>query len=70
VHITRGDYHFPSSRPEKVMKFLRRIIHILAISVVSSSLVGHAFAQYTPTISGINAVWWLGAGIIGDGGSV
>lgn len=49
------------------MKFLRQIIHILAISVASSGLVGHVFAQYTPTISGSNAVWWLGAGIIGDG---
>ena len=68
MHIARDDYHFPSSQPEKVMKFLRRIIHILVISVVSSGLVGHAFAQYTPTISGVNAVWWLGTGIIGDGG--
>ncbi len=50
------------------MKFLQRTAHILAALVIASGVVGHAFAQYTPTISGLNAVWWLGAGIVGDGG--
>lgn len=27
-----------------------------------------AFAQYTPTISGVNAFWYLGQGILADGG--
>lgn len=47
------------------MTFLRNLASVIAGLV----LVGPAFAQYTPTISGVNAFWWLGSGILADGGS-
>ena len=32
-------------------------------------LVSSASAQYTPTISGVNAFWYLGQGILANGGN-
>ncbi|HLG97913.1 MAG TPA: hypothetical protein VKX49_16485 [Bryobacteraceae bacterium] len=51
------------------MTLLQRIVNLFVISVVANGLAGHAFAQYTPTISGANAFWWLGSGILADGGT-
>ncbi|HEX5431006.1 MAG TPA: hypothetical protein VFW83_03505 [Bryobacteraceae bacterium] len=47
------------------MTILRRIFICV---LVLSGLTGSAFAQYTPTITGANAFWWLGSGILADGG--
>ena len=45
---------------------LRRNVIPLAICVLG--IARSAFGQYTPTISGVNAFWWLGSGILSDGG--
>jgi hypothetical protein len=42
---------------------LRRLLPGLMFCI----LVSNAFAQYTPTISGANAFWFLGAGVLYDG---
>lgn len=47
---------------------LRRFGIAFAILVVCG-LSNRAFAQYTPTISGVSAFWWLGSGILADGGT-
>jgi hypothetical protein len=38
---------------------------LLLLTVLANS----AFAQFTPTISGANAFWYLGQGILSDGGA-
>jgi hypothetical protein len=39
---------------------------LLAVSLIAASQC--VFGQYTPTISGVNAFWFLGTGILADGG--
>ncbi len=50
------------------MTSLRRLLSIVAIFVGVSNSSSNAFAQYTPTISGVNAFWYLGQGILANGG--
>jgi hypothetical protein len=37
------------------------------ITLLALGLLTSAFAQNTPTISGVSAIWWLGSGILSDG---
>ncbi len=46
---------------------LRR--NVIALATCALGIAGSAFGQYTPTISGANAFWWLGSGILSDGGT-
>ncbi len=39
----------------------------IPIIVLSLGFLSSAVAQYTPTISGVDAFWWLGSGILHDG---
>jgi hypothetical protein len=39
----------------------------ISLTLLFFGLLSSVFAQYTPTISGVNAFWWLGNGILSDG---
>src|SRR5579885_1246331 len=47
-----------------MIKVLSCVLSLCATAILSTP----AFAQYTPTISGVNAFWYLGQGILADGG--
>jgi hypothetical protein len=40
----------------------------MCLALLFFGLLSSAVAQYIPTISGVNAFWWLGSGILYDGG--
>lgn len=45
-----------------------KLTKTLSLSVLFFGLLSRAGAQ-TPTITGVNAFWWLGSGILSDGGT-
>jgi hypothetical protein len=47
---------------------LTKITKTLSLAILFFGLLSRASAQ-TPTITGANAFWWLGSGIVSDGGT-
>jgi hypothetical protein len=45
-----------------------KFTHTLSLIALSAGFLSSAAAQ-TPTITGVNAFWWLGSGITSDGGT-